>query len=58
MEQGFVDKVLEDDSRIKAVVSKEKSVRIDSVIKPPKPSYAKPADLDSLRTPIASAHKE
>ncbi|HRV67844.1 MAG TPA: DUF881 domain-containing protein [Marmoricola sp.] len=44
VEQGFVDKVLEDDSRIKAKVSKEKSVRIDSVIKPPKPSYAKPAD--------------
>ncbi|MEZ5113497.1 MAG: DUF881 domain-containing protein [Nocardioidaceae bacterium] len=43
VEQGFVDKVLEDDSRIKAKVSKEKSVQIDSVIKPPKPSYAKPA---------------
>jgi uncharacterized protein YlxW (UPF0749 family) len=44
VEQGFVDKVLEDDSRIKVVVKKSKLIRVGSVVKGTAPAYAKPSE--------------
>jgi len=44
VEQGFVDRVLEDDSHIKVSVDKSKNIRVGSVIKTPNPRYAKPSE--------------
>lgn len=44
VEQGFVDKVLEDDSHIKVRVDPSKSIKIRSVIKPKPATYANPVE--------------
>ncbi len=44
VEQGFVDKVLEDDSRIEVQVKKSKNIRVGSVVKASNPAYAKPVE--------------
>ncbi len=41
---SFVDKVLEDDSRIEVQVKKSKNIRVGSVVKASNPAYAKPVE--------------